>query len=128
MDYSIKKLTSLVRLNQKGGSVYYFQKSGTECHFLKLGCVESSLAKTRGCQFNLFLNFFNMSGTIPLPNSSSGITNEGFKGYQIPSNPPPFYFKKKKKKKKKKNSKIRFIKPPTSPSSPFKHSINVVRL
>jgi hypothetical protein len=39
-----------------------------------------------------------MSGTIPLPNSPSGITNEGFKGYLtllIPSNPPPVYLKKK---------------------------------
>ena len=48
MDYSVKKLTLLVRLGPRGQSVYYFQRSGTECHFLKLGCAESRFAKTNG--------------------------------------------------------------------------------
>ena len=36
-----------------GRNVNYFKKSKAECQFSKLGCVESSFAKTREYQYNL---------------------------------------------------------------------------
>ena len=38
---------------KKRRSVNYFANLGAECHFLKLGCSESSFPKIRGCQCNL---------------------------------------------------------------------------
>jgi hypothetical protein len=45
-------------------SVNYFANLGAECHFLKLGCSESSFIKRKGCQCNLPF-YFKMNISLP---------------------------------------------------------------
>ena len=64
MQFALKKLIPLIKLGQKGRECLLFSKNGAKCQFSKLGHVESSFAKTRGCQCNLL---FVILSTLQFP-------------------------------------------------------------
>ena len=64
MQFALKKLIPLIKLGQKGTECLLFSKNGAKCQFSKLRRAESSFAKTRGCQCNLF---FIILSTLQFP-------------------------------------------------------------
>ena len=58
-EYSITKLTPLIKFGQKRVDCLLFSKNGAECQFLKLRCAESSFSKIKRYQCNL--SFFQIS-------------------------------------------------------------------